>query len=216
MADMATPSSQEATVAAEDEGFYHESALNAAWTGSRLAIGGLAFLFGSFLFAYFYLRALNTNHSWTIGPVHPSGGLGLAIAALYLVGAVIYRLAARRDEVDEVAAGVIAVLFTLAAVVLQFFEYTKLDFGAASGGYAAVFFGWTSVYAIVALMGVYWIQVQVSSLWRIRRAGETRETEVPASEDALLRAGIEASSFYWAFFVGTGVLAYIILYLVGP
>jgi len=188
----------------------------AIWVGGRLLCGAISFFFASFLFAYFYLRALNTNHSWTIGPVHPSGGLGLAIAALYLVGAVIYRLAARRDEVDEVAAGVIAVLFTLAAVVLQFFEYTKLDFGAASGGYAAVFFGWTSVYAIVALMGVYWIQVQVSSLWRIRRAGETRETEVPASEDALLRAGIEASSFYWAFFVGTGVLAYIILYLVGP
>jgi len=188
----------------------------AIWVGGRLLCGAISFFFASFLFAYFYLRALNTNHSWTIGPVHPSGGLGLAIAALYLVGAVIYRLAARRDEVDEVAAGVIAVLFTLAAVVLQFFEYTKLDFGAASGGYAAVFFGWTSVYAIVALMGVYWIQVQVSSLWRIRRAGETRETEVPASEDALLRAGIEASSFYWAFFVGTGILAYIILYLVGP
>ena len=27
------PSSQEAALAAEDEGFYHESALNAAWTG---------------------------------------------------------------------------------------------------------------------------------------------------------------------------------------
>jgi heme/copper-type cytochrome/quinol oxidase subunit 3 len=188
----------------------------AIWVGGRLLCGAISFFFASFLFAYFYLRALNTNHSWTIGPVHPSGGLGLAIAALYLVGAVIYRLAARRDEVDEVVGGLIAVVFTLVAVVLQFIEYTKLDFGAASGGYAAVFFGWTSVYAVVALMGIYWIQVQVSSLWRIRRAGETRETEVPTSEDAVLRAGIEASSFYWAFYVATGVLAYIILYLVGP
>ena len=38
---------------AEEAGFYHEAALNGAWTGSRLAIGGLAFLFGSFVFAYF-------------------------------------------------------------------------------------------------------------------------------------------------------------------
>ena len=188
----------------------------AIWVGGRLLCGAITFFFVSFVFAYFYLRALNNNKSWTIGPVHPSEGLGLAIAALYLVGAVIYRLSARRAEVDELAAGVITVLFTLAAVVLQFFEYTKLDFGAASGGYAAVFFGWTATYAVVALMGIYWVEVQVASLWRVRREGKTRETEVPTSEDALLAAGIEASSFYWAYFVAFGVVAYIILYLVGP
>jgi hypothetical protein len=38
---------------------------------------------------------------------------------------------------------------------------------------------------------------------------------VPTSETALLLAGIEASSFYWAFFVAFGVLAYILLYLIG-
>ena len=36
--------------AAEDTSFYHESALNATWTGTRLAIGGLCFLFGAFVF----------------------------------------------------------------------------------------------------------------------------------------------------------------------
>src|SRR6266702_1047306 len=61
MADMAAPSSEEAALAAEDEGYYHESALNATWTGSRLAIGGLTFLFGAFAFAYFYLRSLNSE-----------------------------------------------------------------------------------------------------------------------------------------------------------
>jgi heme/copper-type cytochrome/quinol oxidase subunit 3 len=188
----------------------------AIWVGGRLLCGSITFFFVSFVFAYFYLRALNTNHSWTIGPVHPSLGLGVAIAALYLVGAVIYRLASKRTEVDEVAAGIIAILFTLVAVGLQFFEYTTLDFGAASGGYAAVFFGWTATYAVVALMGIYWVELQVASLWRVRREGKTRETEVPTSEDALLTAGIEASSFYWAYFVGIGVLTYIILYLVGP
>ena len=46
MADMPalTPAETAAARAAEEEGFYHESALNATWTGSRLAIGGLAFL----------------------------------------------------------------------------------------------------------------------------------------------------------------------------
>ena len=32
------------------------------------------------------------------------------------------------------AAGIIAIVFSLLAVALQFFEYTTLDFGAAQGG----------------------------------------------------------------------------------
>ena len=187
----------------------------AIWVGGRLLCGSISFFFASFVFAFFYLKALDTNHSWKIGRVVPDGGFGIAIAALFLFSAVIYRLAARRPAGDSMAAGTIAVVMGLVAVVLQFVEYSVLDFGASQGGYAAVFFGWTATYAIVALMGLYWIEIQVASLWRVRRAGEMRETEVPTSESALLLAGIEASSFYWAFFVVFGVLAYVLLYLVG-
>ena len=82
------PSSQEAALAAEDEGYYHESALNAAWTGSRLAVGGLAFLFGSFAFAYFYLRSLNSEGRWQgSGFVHPSLWMGTTIMLLAVLSA---------------------------------------------------------------------------------------------------------------------------------
>ncbi len=187
----------------------------AIWVGGRLLCGAISFFFASFVFAFFYLKALDTNHSWKIGRVVPDGGFGIAIAALFLFSAVIYRLAARRPAGDSMAAGTIAVVMGLAAVVLQFVEYTVLDFGASQGGYAAVFFGWTATYAIVALLGLYWIEIQVASLWRVRREGKMREIEVPTSESALLLVGIEASSFYWAFFVAIGVLAYVLLYLVG-
>lgn len=188
----------------------------AIWLGGRLLCGAISFFFAAFVFAYFYLRALDVNHNFTIGPVHPSQGLGAAIMGLYVVGAVIYRLAARRTEVDTLVAGLIAVVFTLVAVGLQFFEYTQVSFGAASGGYAAVFFGWTALYAIVALMGIYWVEVQVATMWRVTKEGKLRETELPTTEEILLRAGIEASSFYWAYFVAIGFLAWVILYLVGP
>jgi heme/copper-type cytochrome/quinol oxidase subunit 3 len=187
----------------------------AIWVGGRLLCGAISFFFASFVFAFFYLKALDTNHSWKIGRVVPDGGYGLAIAALFLLSAVIYRLAARRPAGDSMAAGMIAVVMGLAAIVLQFLEYIVLDFGASQGGYAAVFFGWTATYAIAALLGLYWIEVQVATLWRVRKEGKMRETEVPTSETALLLAGIEASSFYWAFFVAIGVLAYILLYLIG-
>ncbi len=187
----------------------------ALWVGGRLLCGAIAFFFASFVFAFFYLKALDVNHNWKIGSVTPDGGIGIAIAAMFVLSAVIYRLAVKQTAVDTMAAAMLAVAMGLAAVVLQFVEYVVIDFGAASGGYAAVFFGWTSMYAIVALMGLYWIQVQAASLWRVRREGKMREIEVPTSETAVLKAGIEASSFYWGFFVVIGVLAYILLYLVG-
>jgi heme/copper-type cytochrome/quinol oxidase subunit 3 len=185
----------------------------AIWVGGRLLCGAISFLFASFLFAFFYLKAVDVNHNWKIGTVQPAKGFGISIMAFLVVGAVIYRLAATRSEVDELAAGVIAVLFTLAAVALQFFEYTILGFGASSGGYASVFFGWTATYAIVALMGVYWIWIQTASLIRIRREG-FREIEIQCGEERLIRAGIQAASFYWAYFAVIGFLAWVILYYV--
>jgi heme/copper-type cytochrome/quinol oxidase subunit 3 len=193
----------------------------AIWMGGRLLCGAISFFFASFLFAYFYLRALDLSHKWTIGVVQPSSGLGATIIALYVVGAVIYRLAAKRPA-DVLTAGTVTILMSLAAVVLQFFEYTKLDFGAASGGYASVFIGWTALYAIVALFGIYWIETQMASLWRLSRKGDAGTTaphdpvHLPVSEEELVRASIEASSFYWAYFVAIGFVAWVVLYVVGP
>jgi heme/copper-type cytochrome/quinol oxidase subunit 3 len=185
--------------------------------GGRLLCGAITFFFVSFLFAYFYLLALNKNGHFRIGSTQPPVGLGTAVAGLLLLGAIVWRLAARRPFVDVLLAGIVALLCTLAAVALQFYEYTTLSFGAASGGYAAVFFGWTAWYAVLALIGAYWIEIQVASLLRSRLgAGDARSQRegVPSADDELLRAGVEASSFYWAYFVAIGVIAFIVLYLV--
>ena len=52
MAEITAPGSGAAVArATEETAFYHEAAVNASWTGSRLAIGALSFLFGAFAFA---------------------------------------------------------------------------------------------------------------------------------------------------------------------
>ena len=61
MAEQTTQPPDELDRAAEEAGFYHEAALNAAWTGARFALGALAFLYGAFAFAYFYLRSINSS-----------------------------------------------------------------------------------------------------------------------------------------------------------
>ncbi len=179
----------------------------ALWVGARLWCGSISFFFVSFVFAYFYLKSLDTNHGWKIGHVTIAAGIGVSIAALQLVSAVALRLSSHRRPGDQLAAGVIALLMGLTAVALQFYEYTILNFGAASGGYASVFFGWTSMYAIFELGGLYWIETQVATMLRARRNGGT------GVDHALAQAGFEACSFYWAYFVAIGVLAYVILYI---
>jgi heme/copper-type cytochrome/quinol oxidase subunit 3 len=185
------------------------------WVGARLLCGSISFFFASFLFAYFYLRSLAPNHHWKIGAVNPSLGLGVAVMACFLLSAIIFRLTASRPA-DVLAGGIIALVLALLGVALQCVEYTTLGFGTASGGYASVFFGWTALYAVFALMGGYWIEINVASLWRARREKIDRSLAegVPADETELLQAGIEACSFYWAYFVAIGVLAFVVLYLV--
>ena len=39
----------------------------AIWAGARMLCGAAAFFFVSFVFAYFYLRSLDTNNAWKIG-----------------------------------------------------------------------------------------------------------------------------------------------------
>jgi heme/copper-type cytochrome/quinol oxidase subunit 3 len=187
----------------------------ALWVSARMLCGAISFFFASFLFAYFYLRSLDPNHAWKVGAVNPSIGLGVAVMACFLLSAVIFRLTAGRPA-DVLKGGIVALVLALLGVALQCVEYTTLGFGPSSGAFASVFVGWTATFALFALFGVYWIETQVASLWRARREGIDRPLRegVPAPEDALLRAGIEACSFYWSYFVAIGVLAFVVLYLV--
>ncbi len=111
----------------------------------------------------------------------------------------------------------------LAAVALQCIEYTTVDFGAASGGYASVYFGWTAMYSVAVLLAMYWLEVQVATAARAPR-GATIQAELtagghepprPQRVDAELTAATyEAITFFWSFLAGIGVLTWVILYLV--
>jgi heme/copper-type cytochrome/quinol oxidase subunit 3 len=175
---------------------------------AKMWCGATAFFFAAFLFAYFYLRSLDPNNSWKIGKhVTPSGGIGVAVLACFLLSGIFLALAARRRE-DEFSMGVAAIVLALVGVGLQFFEYSVLGFGPTSGGYASVFFGWTATYALGALWGIYWMEINIATIWRSRRPGSG---EV---DQDVLHAGLSACSTCWTFFVAIGVIMFVVLYLV--
>jgi heme/copper-type cytochrome/quinol oxidase subunit 3 len=187
----------------------------ALWVGARQLAGAASFFFLAFVFAYFYLRSLDVAKKWKIGHVSPPVGWGVAIVVVLILSALLLRLAATRPPV-ALRLGAAALVLALATVALQCIEYTTLKFGPASGGYASVYVGWTSLYAVFTLFCAYWIETQVASIWRRGREGVqwVALEGVPAAEGQLMAAGLEACSFFWAYYVAIGFAAFVILYVV--
>jgi hypothetical protein len=161
---MSDTTAREAEVQAEDEGFYHESALNATWTGSRLAIGGLMFLFGSFLFAYFYLRSLNSSGRWEgAGFIRPSLWIGTTIMLLAEVSAGVHYFGLQRIKAGYKATwqidGLVAMGFGLAAVAFQIYQLTDLPFAPGSSGFASVFTGFYAFFLVIQLCALIWLEI---------------------------------------------------------
>jgi heme/copper-type cytochrome/quinol oxidase subunit 3 len=177
------------------------------WAAARLWCGATTFFMVAFLFAYVYLRSLDTNHGWKIGNVHVPGGFGVAIAVLFVLSGIAYRVGHRRPQ-QTVALGTLAIGLAVIAIVLQFIEYIGLDFGGASGAYASVFIGWTITYTLGSIGSLYWLETEVATYWRAHKG------DVDDDQELIMRAGVEASSFYWAYYVAWGAALYIMLYLV--
>jgi heme/copper-type cytochrome/quinol oxidase subunit 3 len=161
---MAETTSIEEQTAAEDEGYYHESALNAAWTGSRLAIGGLTFLFGAFAFAYFYLRSLNSSGRWQgSGFVHPSLWMGTTIMLLAVLSAGVHYFGLQRIKAGNKRtwqiSGLLALLLGLAAVAMQIYQLTDLPFPPGSSGFSSVFTGFYPVFLVTQLAALVWLEI---------------------------------------------------------
>ena len=164
MTDIVPPSSTEAAAAAEDEGYYHESSLNAAWSGSRLAIGGLTFLFGCFIFSYFYLRSLNSSGRWQgSGFVRPSLWIGTTIMLLAVVSAGVHYFGLQRIKAGQKSTwqinGLVALGLGLAAVAFQIYQLTDLPFPPGSSGYSSDFTGFYAVFLTVQLSVLIWLEI---------------------------------------------------------
>jgi heme/copper-type cytochrome/quinol oxidase subunit 3 len=214
-----TPASQEVALAAEDEGYYHESALNATWTGSRLAIGGLTFLFGCFVFAYFYLRSLNSAGRWQgSGFVHPSLWMGTTIMLLAVLSASAHYFVLQRIKAGHKAAwqvgGLIALGLGLAAVAMQVYQLANLPFPPGSSGYSSVFVGFYPALAVLQLAVLIWLEMLLA---RSRFIPALSFVEQPPTytETYLVQrfqASLSAFSTVWNYLAVMAILFWLLFY----
>ena len=139
--------------------------------GSILLAAATAFFFIAFLFAFLYLRALNSHGLWGAGKphhhVHASLGLGIAILVCVLAGVAGVRTALLLPAFWLPAAGA-TLLLGLAAIALQCWQWANLGFGPGDGGYASVYLGWTGFFTIFVLGAMYWLETIVATAVRTR------------------------------------------------
>jgi heme/copper-type cytochrome/quinol oxidase subunit 3 len=185
------------------------------YLAARLMAGATTFFFLAYLFAYFYLRSVNESHMFKPAHVKPEQGYGWVIVACIVLSAILAALAGRqmrahgRSWVSYAAA---AVGLGLAAVVAQCLEYTAQHFGPTDGGYASVFCAWTGLYAVAVLGTMYWLETQVATELRARRAPAVSEGDI-AEADKLIAPGLDAAVFYWCVLAAIGVITWVTLYL---
>lgn len=217
----AAPRPPEVARAIEEAGYQHECALNAAWVGARLAIGAMTFLFGAFVFAFFYLRSLNSHGMWYpagfTGPRQWSGALvmALAVASALLQTLVLQRLKAGHKAV-WLAGAAVALALGLAAVGVQLWQLTKEPFWPASSGFASVFTGATPVLVAFMFCMMVWLEMLIVAA---RQIPAVSFIEQPPTYDAVFtvqrfQARLSAFTLVWNFIAVIALLYWVLFYLV--
>ncbi len=175
--------------------------------GFGLIGGATVMFFLGFVFAYFYLRSLDTNGLWRPEGVGPPTAYGIVIVAALVLSAAVFGYAAKAAEENRggwIAATGVALALGLLACVAQGFEYAHLGFNPESGGYASVFYGWTALYTVAVLLTMY--RLETAFAVGLRNRGRTDGTATPE--------GLIPGAAYWGLLAAIGVLAWIVLYLV--
>jgi heme/copper-type cytochrome/quinol oxidase subunit 3 len=221
MAETTTPLPGGMSRAEEEASFYHEAALNASWTGVRLAVGGLTFLFGAFGFAFFYLKSINSHHLWyPSGFTGPKMWQGVVIMALVVVSAAIQTLALQRIKSGKKApwqAGALAALVLgLAAVGFQLYELTDLPFWPGSSGFASVFVAYCPVYLTIVFCAMVWLEILIMRCRAIPEISFVEQPPTYAEAFAVQRfqASLSAFTVTWNYLAVVAVLFWVLLDLV--
>jgi hypothetical protein len=206
---------------AEEAGFYHEAALNASWTGARLAIAGMSFGFGAFVFAFFYLKSLNSHGLWhPAGFKNPQLWAGTLVMAFVVVSALLQTGVLQRIKAGNKGAwlggATVALVLGLAAIGLQIWQLTALPFYPGAAGFASVFVGFWPVYAFVAFGSMVWLETLIMRARPIPEIAFVEQPPTFAEAFAVQRfqASLSAFTVVWNYLAVIAVVAWVLFYLV--
>jgi heme/copper-type cytochrome/quinol oxidase subunit 3 len=197
---------------------------------SHLWSGATLFFFAAFLFAYFYLRSLDSSKTWRPKHVDPSFTLGTLMTVAIVAAAGLLQLGLADHRGDRRPAwrtkGALALLALVIAVVLQIVEWSTQGFGPTDGPYASVYLGWTGLLTIFTFGLAYWVETTLAISVRYRGRAHEPLPEGHGSGDAdrsepdiddpisLVRPELEAVSGFALTVAGVAVVTWVILYVI--
>ena len=221
MAEVTSAGSEEAaTRAVEEQAFYHEAALNAAWTGTRLAIGGLSFLFGAFAFAYFYLQSANSHQLWLPSSTTPPHMYyGALITGLIALSAIVQTAGLQRIKAGRKApwtrAALVALVLGLSAVALQVVELLNLPFQPGQSGFTSVFVGFYPVALAVWFGAMIWLEILLAQARKIPDMSfvEQPPTYQQAFEVQRFQSSLSAFTTLWNYLAIVAFIFWLLFYV---
>ncbi|MDA8396744.1 MAG: hypothetical protein M0Z29_02660 [Actinomycetota bacterium] len=205
--------------AVDEEQLYHEAALGSLWWGSRISIALTITAFGGLIFAYFYLRSLNSNGLWD--PHHQTASvlLGSLILASVAGSAIIQTVGSMRlrrgSTIDWLVAGSVSLGLGVLAAGFQIWELTRLNFYPGASGYGGVFVAFAPVYSFIILGHMYWLETLLVRLVRNRAVldgdGGVGISRQPKAEN--FRANVEGLTYAWNALAVMSVVFFILFYV---
>ena len=221
MAETSSASAAGLSPEQEEAAFYHEAALNTSWTGVRLLIGVVTSGLGGFVFAFFYLKAVNNYGLWyPSGFSGPSAWEGAVILALIVVSAAAQTYGLQQLKAGKKAAwfqvATLALLLGVAAVGFMIAQLMTLGFQPGDNAFASVFVGGTVVFTLLVLATMIWLEILVMASRRIPEISfvEQPPTFVEAAEVQRFQASLSAFTLFWNFLALAALVLWVLFYLV--
>ncbi|MGH9075034.1 MAG: hypothetical protein ACRDZQ_13095 [Acidimicrobiales bacterium] len=201
----------------DDDAYEEQCQIGSFWSASRLLVAASLFLYGTFTFAYFYLRALNNHNDWRVGGQHPSMILGTLVALCIVGAAIVHYGSARRLQIgalfDWQSGAAVSLGLVATACGLQIWELTRLPFHPASSGYTSVFIAWMPIYIVYMLGQFYWLETLIAqSIVRPRSVMLRRLDEGPLIIPRF-GANVESYILFSQFMAVGAILIWILFYV---
>jgi heme/copper-type cytochrome/quinol oxidase subunit 3 len=185
--------------------------------GARLVAAAEAFALLSFVFAYLYLRTLNSNGDWRPKGVNPSVGLGVALAVCLGACALAYLYGVQRlgdgTERGWRIGAIAAMVFGLAAFGMIVAQFAAMSFGPTSGGYASVFIGWLAVFGVILVLILLWLEMLIAQSLHAHTQQVAPDTADVAAPFEIMRPSGDALAVVLYVAVGFGLLAFLLLWV---
>ena len=172
----------------------------------------------AFVFAYVYLRILNSNGDWRPKHVDPSAGIGIALLVCLLGCGVAYAVgvAGLGDGTERrwrIAASA-ALVLGIGAFALIVAQLAAIGFGPTSGGYASVFIGWHAFYGLNLLLVLAWMEMLVAQSFHAHTQAVVPERGDVSAPYAVMRPSGDALAIVLYVAIAFGVLGWVLLYAI--